>query len=70
MDEEVLGKDAWRKSSYSGGDGACTEVAATSTESLAVRDSKDKTGPWLILAPEGWRRFTHQVKKGEFDVGH
>ena len=48
---------AWRKSSYSsGGDGDCVEIA-TRPETVHVRDSKDKTGPWLTLSPTAWADF-------------
>ncbi|MEU4076350.1 DUF397 domain-containing protein [Streptomyces venezuelae] len=48
---------AWFKSSYSGAEGGeCVEVAA-STSQVLVRDSKDKSGPVLRLAPQGWATF-------------
>ncbi|MEF9903129.1 DUF397 domain-containing protein [Streptomyces sp. P9-A2] len=48
---------AWFKSSYSAGDGGqCVEVAA-GNDLLHVRDSKDKAGPMLGLAPEAWAEF-------------
>ncbi|MFK0216230.1 DUF397 domain-containing protein [Streptomyces sp. NPDC090298] len=47
----------WFKSSYSGAEGGeCVEVAA-STSQVLVRDSKDKAGPVLCLAPQGWATF-------------
>jgi Domain of unknown function (DUF397) len=52
----------WRKSSYSGGEGNCIEVADHGTRVL-VRDSKDnQTGPILRFSPDAWRRFADQVK--------
>jgi hypothetical protein len=36
-----LSQAVWRKSSYSGGNGSCVEVADLG-EQVAVRDSKDK----------------------------
>ncbi len=48
---------SWFKSSYSGSDGdACVEVAACPA-AVHVRDSKDKQGPQLTLAPTAWHRF-------------
>lgn len=42
----------WRTSSYSGGNGgACVEVARNLPGIVAVRDSKDRTGPVLAFAP-------------------
>ena len=62
---------AWRKSSYSGGNGGqCVEVATitsnpdASETMCAVRDSKDRAGPVLTFGAGSWRRFTGQVKAG------
>lgn len=51
----------WRKSSYSGNGGNCVEVA-TLPDTLAVRDSKDKSGPVLRFTAESWRAFTETIK--------
>ena len=44
----------WRKSSFSGGEGggndSCVEIALTD-EAAAVRDSKNTSGPILVLPP-------------------
>jgi hypothetical protein len=56
---------AWRKSSYSSGNGgACVEIARNLPGVVAVRDSKDPGGPGLAFAPDQWRTFTDQVKAG------
>ncbi|MGH3189054.1 MAG: DUF397 domain-containing protein [Streptosporangiaceae bacterium] len=56
-----LNRAAWRKSSYSGNNGgACIEVAAART--VAVRDSKDPSGPVLPFGPQAWAVFTDRVK--------
>lgn len=48
---------AWHKSSYSSGSqGDCVEVAAC-PGLVHVRDSKDKEGAQLALAPAAWQRF-------------
>ncbi|KAB8165907.1 DUF397 domain-containing protein [Streptomyces sp. 3MP-14] len=44
----------WRKSSYSGGNGDCLEVAATRT-GRAVRDSKMPAAPVLTFPASQWR---------------
>ena len=55
----------WRKSSYSGGNGGeCVEVASTSKPLIAVRDSKDPSGPKLAATPSAWESFIHQVRRG------
>jgi Domain of unknown function (DUF397) len=57
---------AWRKSTRSNDGGNCVEVAKTSG-AVAVRDSKDPTGPVLVFTPDAWRAFIDAAKQGEFD---
>ncbi|MCW2643388.1 MAG: hypothetical protein JWP76_5694 [Dactylosporangium sp.] len=57
----------WRKSSRSGGQGNCVEVAGTPT-AVGVRDSKDQSGPVLVFARPEWRAFVDGVKSGDFDA--
>ncbi|MGE5290248.1 MAG: DUF397 domain-containing protein [Micromonosporaceae bacterium] len=57
----------WRKSSHSGGDNQCVEVAPV-REAIAVRDSKDPSGPKLIFGRRAWRAFTDAARRGELDV--
>jgi hypothetical protein len=65
-----LSSAAWRKSSYSGGNGGgCVEVAALPDDRRLVRDSKDREGPVLVFASAEWRAFTAGVRGGEFDFG-
>ncbi|HEY1918275.1 MAG TPA: DUF397 domain-containing protein [Streptosporangiaceae bacterium] len=60
---------SWRKSSRSSGNGGeCVEVAAQAESVVAVRDSKNPTGPVLAFPASQWRTFTHQVKKGALDL--
>lgn len=58
---------AWRKSRYSGSQGNCVEVAPLPLGNVAVRDSKDPTGPALAFKPEEWAKFIEGVKDNEFD---
>jgi len=54
----------WRKSTYSSTNGGnCIEVG-TGPGTIAVRDSKDLTGPALVFAPGRWQAFTRAVKDG------
>jgi hypothetical protein len=55
------GRCVWRKSSYSGGQGNCVEVAVTESV-VSVRDSKDSGGAVLTVNPEEWRAFLHMLK--------
>ena len=55
---------AWRKSSYSGGNGGqCVEVARNLPGVVAVRDSKDPDGPRLVVAAGDWRAFLDGVRR-------
>ncbi len=50
-------ESAWTKSSHSSGEGGeCVEVASR-PDATYVRDSKDRTGPVLGLAPAAWAEF-------------
>ncbi len=53
----------WRKSSYSGANGDCVEVARQVPDAVAVRDSNDPDGPELAFSPEEWKAFTGAVKR-------
>ncbi|MFC8718568.1 DUF397 domain-containing protein [Kitasatospora sp. NPDC057198] len=57
----------WRKSSYSGGSGGnCVEVAVPSATVIAVRDSKDPSGPQLRFSSSAWSVFAAAAASGEF----
>jgi hypothetical protein len=64
-----ISRAAWRKSSRSGGNGNCVEVARNLPGVVAVRDSKDRTGPVLVFTPDEWHAFAAGVRAGEFDLG-
>ncbi|MEU6717581.1 DUF397 domain-containing protein [Nonomuraea sp. NPDC046802] len=64
-----LSQAVWRKSSHSGGNGGnCVEVATNLPGFIAVRDSKNPSGPALIFTPAEWKAFLGGVKLGEFDA--
>jgi hypothetical protein len=57
----------WRKSTYSGPDGNCVEVAFLVDGNVAVRDTKDNgRGQVLAFAPGEWDAFLAGVSAGEF----
>ncbi|UGT62047.1 DUF397 domain-containing protein [Nocardia asteroides] len=58
----------WFKSSFSGGNNECVEVAHLRGGLVGVRDSKNTAGPALVFAPGEWAAFTAGVRGGEFDL--
>lgn len=57
----------WSKSSYSGGsEGQCVGVAnvISTYRGIAIRDSKDPTGPALLFAPDAFNRFVASSRRG------
>nr|WP_280271855.1 DUF397 domain-containing protein [Nocardia wallacei] len=57
----------WFKSSRSGSQKECVEVAHLDGGMVGMRDSKDQAGPALIFHPAEWDAFTAGVKDGQFD---
>ncbi|MBQ0863219.1 DUF397 domain-containing protein [Streptomyces smyrnaeus] len=56
----------FRKSSYSGGDHSeCVEVAHTSDNGRAVRDSKDTARGTTYFAPGAWQAFITYLNRSE-----
>lgn len=56
--QSVPAPTGWRKSSHSGDQGACVEMAPTGGDAVAVRDSKDPSGPILRFPAAAWAAFT------------
>lgn len=55
----------WRKSSFSGGNGAeCVEVASDG-RAVLVRDTKRREAGHLAVDADGWRVFIAAVKVSE-----
>lgn len=63
-----LSRAAWKKSSRSGPNcDNCLEVACVDG-AIAVRDSKNPTGPALVFTRDEWDAFLGGAKDGEFDL--
>ncbi|MEU6391738.1 DUF397 domain-containing protein [Streptomyces sp. NPDC046939] len=58
----------WRKSSYSGDNGACIEIAEPASDVVYVRDSKDTDGPKLAFTGSAWLGFIADVRADRFDA--
>ncbi|GAA0992307.1 MULTISPECIES: DUF397 domain-containing protein [Streptomyces violaceusniger group] len=52
----------FRKSSYSGGEEECVEVATNVPGAVAVRDSKDPEGRILRFTPAAWADFQRALR--------
>lgn len=67
--KEQLSQAAWKKSSRSNGNGGnnCVEVAFLDG-GIAVRDSKDRSGPTLCFTAPEWTAFMAGCRAGEFDL--
>ncbi len=55
----------WFKSTRSANNGQCVEVAFVDGD-VAVRDSKNPTGPALVFSASEWSAFIAGVAAGEF----
>jgi hypothetical protein len=63
-----LSRADWHKSTRSGPNcDNCVEVAFVDN-AIAVRDSKNPTGPALIFTAGEWDAFVGGAKDGEFDL--
>jgi hypothetical protein len=57
-------RPAWRKSSYSNSNSNCVEVGQDGSR-IAVRDTRDRTGPALAFIQQGWRELARRVRDGQ-----
>jgi predicted secreted Zn-dependent protease len=57
-----LSHATWRKSTYSGQNGNCVEVASNLPDMIAIRDSKQPSASALLVASEAWQTFIEGVR--------
>ena len=58
-----LSQAIWRKSSYSSSTGQnCVEVATNLPDVVAVRDSRDRKGPQLIVSIADWNGLLNAIR--------
>jgi hypothetical protein len=63
MTAAASSRAVWRKTSHSGANGDCVEVACPASGLVAVRDSKDPGGPRLAFTPGQWTAFTTALRE-------
>ena len=63
--EQAAAVGQWMKSTFSGVSD-CVEICRGES-TVAVRDSKNPTGPVLEFADSEWRAFVLGVKDGQFN---
>lgn len=68
MGTPELSGEMWRTSSRSSADRDCVEVAVVPGR-VGVRDSKNRSGPALLVPPSAWRAFVGDLQRGGFDIG-
>jgi hypothetical protein len=57
--------DGWFKSSYSSEQGGNCVEALRVPSGMAIRDSKDKSGPSLEFTAAAWQTLVASLKSGE-----
>lgn len=62
-----LSNAAWKKSSHSGGQGECVEVADLS-DAVAIRDSKNPDGPALLFGRGSFAGLVGRIRTGQHDL--
>jgi Domain of unknown function (DUF397) len=58
----------WVKSSYSGPQGNCVEVAHLTGGGVAMRNSRHPDGPALVFTAAEWDAFLSGARDGEFGL--
>ncbi|MEV7965778.1 DUF397 domain-containing protein [Sphaerisporangium sp. NPDC088356] len=68
MSQPGLSHVVWRKSTLSGTNNNCVEVAILDGGAVAVRNSKRPQAGVTLFTPDEWKAFVGGVKQGEFDL--
>ncbi len=68
MSADLLVAARWRKSTASNPSGSCVELAELPGGMIAVRNSRDKSGPALVYPRAELAGFLRRVQNGEFDT--
>jgi hypothetical protein len=63
MNPEIAPESDWFKSSYSDAGQNCIEAARLTPTGIAVRDSKNPTGPALLLPATAWVPFVARLRE-------
>ncbi|MBT2231253.1 DUF397 domain-containing protein [Nonomuraea sp. NEAU-A123] len=66
LSEELRTAD-WRKSSFSGDNGDCLEVAPLSAGRVGIRDTEQPDMQPYVVSASVWAAFMDGAKRGEFD---
>ncbi len=65
--EDIAGA-SWQKSSFSGYNGSCFQIARLRADRIGVRDTKDHgSGPVLVYSQDERAAFLAGLNAGEFD---
>jgi hypothetical protein len=64
---EELRTAVWRKSSFSGDNGDCLEVAPLSAGRVGIRDTERPDMRPYVVSASVWAAFMDGAKRGEFD---
>ena len=67
-DSSTLAGVAWRRSSRSTAANNCVEAGVLPSGRIAVRDSKDVSGPALLFPPGAWTAFVHALADGSLSA--
>jgi len=67
VDTPNLAHATWRKSTYSGGNGSCVEVAVLDDNTVAMRNSNHPDAGTVFYTSAEIDAFLKGVKAGEFD---